>query len=61
MSLNILFSYAFSAWFIRLGWMPHGGWRWQIHWQPVWRLALWSSLCAVVWAAWKVNLFLKER
>ena len=25
MSLNILFSYTFSAWFIRLGWMPHGG------------------------------------
>lgn len=25
MSLNILFSYAFSALFIRWGWMPHGG------------------------------------
>jgi putative peptidoglycan lipid II flippase len=25
MSLNILFSYAFSAWFLHLGWMPHGG------------------------------------
>jgi putative peptidoglycan lipid II flippase len=25
MSLNILFSYTFSAMFIRLGWMPHGG------------------------------------
>jgi putative peptidoglycan lipid II flippase len=25
MSLNVLFSYLFSAWFRRLGWMPHGG------------------------------------
>jgi putative peptidoglycan lipid II flippase len=25
MSLNVLFSYTFSAIFIRLGWMPHGG------------------------------------
>ena len=25
MSLNIVFSYTFSAWFIRLDWMPHGG------------------------------------
>lgn len=25
MSLNVVFSYAFSALFIRLGWMPHGG------------------------------------
>ena len=25
MSLNVLFSYLFSAWFLRLGWMPHGG------------------------------------
>jgi putative peptidoglycan lipid II flippase len=25
MSLNVLFSYAFSALFIRLGWLPHGG------------------------------------
>jgi putative peptidoglycan lipid II flippase len=25
MSLNVLFSFLFSAWFLRLGWMPHGG------------------------------------
>jgi putative peptidoglycan lipid II flippase len=25
MSLNLLFSILFSAWFARLGWMPHGG------------------------------------
>jgi putative peptidoglycan lipid II flippase len=25
MGLNVLFSVLFSAWFIRLGWMPHGG------------------------------------
>jgi putative peptidoglycan lipid II flippase len=25
MSLNLLFSFLFSAWFERLGWMPHGG------------------------------------
>jgi putative peptidoglycan lipid II flippase len=25
MSLNVMFSYLFSAWFRRLGWMPHGG------------------------------------
>lgn len=25
MSLNVVFSLAFSAWFDRLGWMPHGG------------------------------------
>jgi putative peptidoglycan lipid II flippase len=25
MGLNVLFSVIFSAWFVRLGWMPHGG------------------------------------
>lgn len=25
MSLNVVFSFTFSAWFKRLGWMPHGG------------------------------------
>jgi putative peptidoglycan lipid II flippase len=25
MSLNLVFSFAFLAWFTRLGWMPHGG------------------------------------
>lgn len=25
MSLNVVFSFAFSAWFERIGWMPHGG------------------------------------
>ncbi len=25
MSLNVVFSFAFSAWFTSLGWMPHGG------------------------------------
>jgi putative peptidoglycan lipid II flippase len=25
MGLNVVFSFAFSAWFTRLGWMPHGG------------------------------------
>ncbi len=25
MSLNLLFSLLFSAWFVRIGWMPHGG------------------------------------
>ncbi|MFM8321365.1 MAG: murein biosynthesis integral membrane protein MurJ [Chloroflexota bacterium] len=25
MSLNVVFSYLFAAWFTRLGWMPHGG------------------------------------
>ncbi len=25
MSLNVLFSFLFSAWFARTGWMPHGG------------------------------------
>jgi putative peptidoglycan lipid II flippase len=25
MSLNVVFSYAFSSWFLQLGWMPHGG------------------------------------
>ena len=25
MSLNVFFSFLFSAWFSRLGWMPHGG------------------------------------
>ncbi len=25
MSLNLIFSFLFSAWFERLGWMPHGG------------------------------------
>jgi putative peptidoglycan lipid II flippase len=25
MSLNVVFSYLFSAWFTRLSWMPHGG------------------------------------
>lgn len=25
MSLNVLFSFGFSAWFSRMGWMPHGG------------------------------------
>jgi putative peptidoglycan lipid II flippase len=25
MTLNVVFSYLFTAWFARLGWMPHGG------------------------------------
>lgn len=25
MSLNVVFSFVFLAWFVRLGWMPHGG------------------------------------
>lgn len=25
MGLNVVFSFAFSAWFSRIGWMPHGG------------------------------------
>jgi len=25
MGLNVVFSFAFSAWFARIGWMPHGG------------------------------------
>ncbi|MDH5606890.1 MAG: MATE family efflux transporter, partial [Anaerolineae bacterium] len=25
MSLNVIFSFTFPAWFARLGWMPHGG------------------------------------
>jgi putative peptidoglycan lipid II flippase len=25
MGLNVLFSFVFSAWFVRLGWLPHGG------------------------------------
>ena len=25
MGLNVIFSFAFSAWFARIGWMPHGG------------------------------------
>jgi putative peptidoglycan lipid II flippase len=25
MGLNVIFSFAFSAWFGRMGWMPHGG------------------------------------
>jgi putative peptidoglycan lipid II flippase len=46
MGLNVVFSFAFSAWFAKLGWMPHGG------------LALANSLATALEAA---TLFLLMR
>jgi putative peptidoglycan lipid II flippase len=48
MGLNVAFSLAFSAWFTRIGWMPHGG------------LALATSAAAVIEATLLLGLMRKK-